>query len=177
MPLSRLFVRSALVLSLAGAAACGGSDAPDAAPASDAAAPAAPAAPSAEAPPAGDGPLVTVWKSPTCGCCTKWVEHMQANGFRTVVHDVDDIDAAKREHGVPGHLGSCHTAEVGGYALEGHVPAEVVRRLLSERPQVAGVAVPGMPIGSPGMEVGSRKDPYDVIAFTKDGQTQVFQTF
>ena len=177
MPLSRFFARSALVLSLAGAAACQGSGSPESAPASDAAAP-APAAPAAQAGQTGDGPLVTVWKSPTCGCCTKWVEHMQANGFRTVVHDVEDIDVPKREHGVPGHLGSCHTAEVGGYALEGHVPAEVVRRLLAERPQVAGVAVPRMPAGSPGMEVpGGHKDPYDVIAFTKDGQTQVYQSF
>lgn len=179
--LSRTPFRAALGLLLAaGLAACGGSGQAEAA-ANDAARPqaeAAPgAAPAAEAKlaSAGSGPLVTVYKSPTCGCCSKWVDHMKENGFQVEVHDVDDIETPKREAGVPGHLGSCHTARVEGFAVEGHVPADVIKRLLRERPQVAGIAVPGMPMGSPGME-GPRTDPYDIIAFTKDGKTEVYES-
>ena len=110
------------------------------------------------------------------GCCTKWVEHMQAAGFRVEVHDVEDaaeLQPVKTELGVPGHLNSCHTAKVEGYALEGHIPADVVKRLLQEKPAVAGLAVPGMPAGSPGME-GPYTERYDIIAFRKDGQTSVY---
>jgi hypothetical protein len=120
------------------------------------------------------GPTVEVFKSPTCGCCANWVKHLEANGFTTKVTDVDDITQVKAKYGVPGRLQSCHTAVVNGYVLEGHVPAADVQRLLKERPSVAGVAVPGMPIGSPGMEQGSLVQPYNVMTFDKQGQTSVF---
>ena len=119
---------------------------------------------------------VDVWKSPTCGCCKDWVAHMEAAGFRVNVHETGN--AAMRERlGIPVALGSCHTARVAGYALEGHVPAADVRRLLRERPEAVGLAVPGMPIGSPGMdgpEYGGRRDPYDVLLVAKGGGTRVF---
>ena len=120
------------------------------------------------------GPTVEVFKSPTCGCCANWVKHLEANGFTTKVTDVEDMTQIKAKYGVPGRLQSCHTAVVNGYVLEGHVPAADVQRLLKERPSVAGVAVPGMPIGSPGMEQGSLVQPYNVMTFDKQGQTNVF---
>ena len=117
---------------------------------------------------------MVVYKSPTCGCCGAWVDHAREAGFEVEVRDMPNVMPIKQEHGVPGHLSSCHTTLVGGYVVEGHVPVEDVRRLLDERPQIAGIAVPGMPAGSPGMEMGSRKDPYDVIAFTRDGAVSVY---
>jgi hypothetical protein len=124
--------------------------------------------------PAGAGaPTMTVYKSPTCGCCTKWVEHVQKNGIAVVAKDVDDVTSLKRDLGVPVALWSCHTGVIEGYAIEGHVPATEIRRLLKERPKLAGVAVPGMPAGSPGME-SPRPDHYDVIAFDTKGRTRVF---
>jgi hypothetical protein len=118
--------------------------------------------------------LVTVYKSPTCGCCKAWVEHLQQAGYRVEVHDTADVQPVKNALGVPGALASCHTAHVGGYAIEGHVPADVIARLLREHPSdVAGLAVPGMPAGSPGME-GMGTEPYDVVAFTKSGATRVY---
>ncbi|ACY48266.1 DUF411 domain-containing protein [Rhodothermus marinus] len=122
-------------------------------------------------------PTLTVFKSPTCGCCGKWVEHMKAAGFNVRVEDVQDLSAIKARFHVPGTLHSCHTAIVEGYVIEGHVPAADVWRLLREKPDVTGLAVPGMPIGSPGMEQGFRVDPYDVLAFTTDGQTRVFARY
>lgn len=119
------------------------------------------------------GPEMVVYKSPTCLCCAKWVEHMEKAGFRTRIETVADLSWVKTEHGVPALLGSCHTGLVGGYAIEGHVPADDVRRLLQERPTVAGLAVPGMPMGSPGME-GPRRERYEVIAFHRDGTGIVF---
>src|SRR5688572_725528 len=108
-------------------------------------------------------PVVSVFKTATCGCCGLWVEHMKANGFDLKVQDVEDISAIKAKLGVRSEVSSCHTSQVGGYVVEGHVPADVVHRLLKERPKVAGIAVPGMPLGSPGMEVpGGRKDSYAV---------------
>lgn len=107
---------------------------------------------------------VTVFKSPSCGCCAKWVEYLRGNGFDVEVQDRDDLDAIKKMAGVPGDLQSCHTASVEGYAIEGHVPVEPIRRLLSERPKVRGLAVPGMPAGSPGME-GPRSESYSVYSF------------
>lgn len=119
-------------------------------------------------------PVVTVYKSPTCGCCTKWVDHMRAAGFTVEVHDMDNVNPLKDEVGVPNALRSCHTAVVNGYTLEGHVPADLVQKLLKEKPKtVAGLAVPGMPMGSPGME-GPRKDAYDVVAYTAGGKTSVY---
>ncbi|MCW5636691.1 MAG: DUF411 domain-containing protein [Rubrivivax sp.] len=134
-------------------------------------------APAAEAAPP-TGALVEVWKSPTCGCCKEWIAHMEAHGFRVRVHDTGNT-AARARLGIPLALGSCHTALVAGYALEGHVPAADVRRLLKEKPQAIGLAVPGMPIGSPGMdgpEYGPRRDPYDVLLVAKDGASRVFSS-
>jgi hypothetical protein len=121
-------------------------------------------------------PVVRVWKSPTCGCCGAWVTHMRQAGFQVEVEDVVDVTPYKVEHGVAPHLQSCHTSLVEGYALEGHVPADDVLRLLEERPEVAGLAVPGMPIGAPGMEVGDQRDRYDVLAFQRDGGTRVWSS-
>jgi hypothetical protein len=118
---------------------------------------------------------VTVYKSPTCGCCGKWVEHMRANGFEVTVNDMPDVAPIKDKQGVPSALRSCHTALVGGYAIEGHVPADLVKKLLKEHPNAAGIAVPGMPMGSPGME-GATKDTYNIVLFDKGGKTSVYAT-
>jgi len=121
-------------------------------------------------------PQMTVYKSATCGCCSKWVEHMQANGFDVKAIDVDDIDKVKRERGVPADAASCHTAIVNGYIVEGHVPADAVLKVLKEKPAIAGIAVPGMPMGSPGMEVpGGQKEAFNIVAFDKAGKTSVYQ--
>jgi hypothetical protein len=121
-------------------------------------------------------PAVTVYKSATCGCCSQWIEHMRSHGFSVKSMDVEDVTAIKNQYGVPASAGSCHTALVGGYVVEGHVPAADVKRLLTEKPKVVGIAVPGMPAGSPGMEVPSgRVDPYDVVSFNKAGQISVFE--
>lgn len=118
---------------------------------------------------------VTVYKNAQCGCCKTWVEHLRRNGFDVTAKDVDDLAAIKKKLGVPPSLGSCHTAVVGAYVVEGHVPAADIRKLLAEKPKVAGIGVPGMPIGSPGMEVpGATADSYDVMAFAKDGKQRVF---
>lgn len=120
-------------------------------------------------------PTVQVYKSPTCGCCANWVKHLQQHGFTTRVTETDDVASIKTQRGVPARVQSCHTAVVDGYVIEGHVPAADVQRLLKERPAVVGIAVPGMPIGSPGMEVpGQKPQAYDVVAFDKQGQTRVF---
>lgn len=132
------------------------------------------AAPRAQQTPAAK-PSVTVYKSPTCGCCSKWVDHMRASGFEVKALDVEDIEAVKRTHGVPEGISSCHTSLVGGYVIEGHVPADAVARVLRERPKIAGIAVPGMPLGSPGMEQGPRKDPYAILSFEKTGKYSVYE--
>ena len=124
---------------------------------------------------AAETPPVVVWKSPTCGCCAKWVEHMEANGFKVAVRDQGNT-AARKQAGIPQTLGSCHTALVGGYAIEGHVPAADVRRLLKDKPDAIGLAVPGMPLGSPGMEQDGRRDRYDVLLVLRGGGTRVFAT-
>ncbi|MPZ21387.1 MAG: DUF411 domain-containing protein [Luteitalea sp.] len=118
---------------------------------------------------------VTVYKTATCGCCAKWNDHLSANGFDVTSKDVeyDALETIKDQHSVPDSMRSCHTAIVGDYVVEGHVPADVVRKLLQERPKVPGIAVPGMPMGSPGME-GFRKDAYDVLTFDAQGKTSVF---
>jgi hypothetical protein len=126
-------------------------------------------------PSAQKGPAVQVYKDPTCGCCSLWVEHLRKAGFSATVSDVQDMNAVKDTYGVPPQARSCHTAVVNGYTIEGHVPAADVQRLLKERPRVVGIGVPGMPIGSPGMEVANVKpQAYDVLAFDKAGQTTVF---
>jgi hypothetical protein len=116
---------------------------------------------------------LTVYKSPTCGCCTNWVQHMKAAGFTVDAHDVNDETLAqvKDTAGVPQSLRSCHVAISGAYAFEGHVPADLVEKVLDEKPRIVGLAVPGMPAGSPGMEMGGRIDHYDVMAFTRDGKS------
>ena len=115
-------------------------------------------------------PVVDVSRSPSCGCCGDWITHMRKAGFTVNDRLIDDLAPLKAQLGVPADLQSCHTAVVDGYAIEGHVPAEDVRRLLSERPAATGLAVPGMPLGSPGMEVGGRAESYEVILFTTSGR-------
>jgi hypothetical protein len=115
---------------------------------------------------------IQVYKSPTCGCCTKWVDHLRDNGFSVTVTELNDVTPIKLENGVPRRLASCHTAIVEGYIVEGHVPAADVRRLLSDRPKISGLAVPGMPVGSPGME-GPNPERYQVLSFGVGG-TRVF---
>lgn len=117
---------------------------------------------------------VVVYRSPSCGCCGKWVKHLKDNNFNVIDNVVHDVDSVKRKYGVPSELASCHTAIVGDYVIEGHVPVEDIEKLLSLKADVSGVAVPGMPVGTPGMEMGDRKDAYKVIAFDKEGRKQVF---
>jgi hypothetical protein len=128
----------------------------------------------AERPAQAKATEMTVYKSPTCGCCGKWIDHMKAAGFQVKVVDMDDLTEIKQASGVPMKLRTCHTAVVSGYAIEGHVPADVVKKLLAEKPAATGIAVPGMPIGSPGMEVGNQKDSYEVFLFDKSGKTSVY---
>jgi hypothetical protein len=123
--------------------------------------------------------LVEVWKDPNCGCCQDWVAHLEQNGFAVKVNDRGN-DTMRAKLGIPPQLGSCHTALVGGYAVEGHVPAREIRRLLKEKPQAVGLTVPGMPVGSPGMDgkvYGDRRDPYDVLLVSKSGGTQVYASY
>jgi hypothetical protein len=120
-------------------------------------------------------PKVTVYKTSSCGCCKLWVDHMKANGFDVQAMDVSsaDVRAVSKAAGLKDEDVSCHTAKIGNYTVEGHVPADDIKRMLKEKPAIAGLSAPGMPQGSPGMEQGS-KEPYDVIAFTKDGKSTVF---
>ena len=120
-----------------------------------------------------------VWKDASCGCCGDWIDHMQSNGFKAIVHDSGN-NAMRARLGLDKRYGSCHTALVGGYVIEGHVPAREVQRLLREKPQALGLAVPGMPIGSPGMDgpvYGGRKDKYDVLLVQRDGSSRVYQAY
>jgi hypothetical protein len=121
-------------------------------------------------------PAIDVYKSASCGCCHGWVEHLQSSGFTVKAHDVENPSGYRTRFGVPQALGSCHTAIVDGYAIEGHVPAREIKRLLVDRPRAKGLAVPSMPLGSPGME-GSRSDPYDVLLFQADGRHAVYQHY
>jgi hypothetical protein len=123
--------------------------------------------------------VVEVWKDPQCGCCKDWVIHLEGNGFQVKVNETGN-NAARARLGIAKEYGSCHTALVAGYALEGHVPAREIRRLLTERPAALGLAVPGMPVGSPGMDggvYGGRKDAYDVLLLAKDGSSKVYQHY
>lgn len=118
---------------------------------------------------------VTVYKSASCGCCKNWVEHMRKAGFEVTPLDVENIGEIKAKYGVPTEVASCHTAVVDGYVVEGHVPSDVVLRFLRERPQVVGIATPGMPVGSPGMEDPSgRTEPYNIVTFDKSGKHTVY---
>ena len=118
---------------------------------------------------------ILVFKSPRCECCDLWVAHLRQQGFKVYVSTQEHLVAVRAKFGVPERLSACHTARAGGYTIEGHVPAADIRRLLRERPAIAGLAVPGMPIGSPGMEQGDRHDPYAVLAFDTQGGTRMFE--
>lgn len=122
---------------------------------------------------AATGDTIEVWKDANCGCCKDWITHMEKHGFTVISHDTPDMTPIKQKHGVGVDLISCHTGVIHGYVVEGHVPADLVRKMLGDKPKIAGLAVPGMPMGSPGMEGGS-KDAYDIVAFSKDGTRAVF---
>lgn len=134
--------------------------------------------PLAAAPPAvaAEKPLLTVWKDPWCGCCTAWARHVEAAGYAVRIIESADLAPVRERLGVPQELAGCHAAEIDGYAVDGHVPAEAIDRLLALRPPVTGIAVPGMPSGSPGME-GGPVDTYDVIAFDREGGARRFMRF
>jgi len=121
-------------------------------------------------------PAIQVFKTPSCGCCHAWVDHLRENGFTVKATDVEDTSPYRSKYKVPNELASCHTGVVAGYALEGHVPAADIKRLLAERPKAYGLAVPRMPMGSPGME-GDRKDPFDVILIRQDGKHAVYRHY
>ncbi|QNA89061.1 DUF411 domain-containing protein [Massilia sp. Dwa41.01b] len=121
-------------------------------------------------------PIVEVYKSASCGCCKGWIRHLEENGLSVRAHDVPDTSEYRAKFGIPQALGSCHSARVGAYAIEGHVPASEIKRLLATKPKAAGLAVPAMPLGSPGME-GPRNDPYDVLLVAKDGKTSVYRHY
>ncbi len=118
-----------------------------------------------------------VYRSPTCGCCKKWVDHMAQNGFRVEDNVTEDMNLIKEKYGVPKNLASCHTAIVNGYVVEGHVPAQDVLKMLSTKPKISGISVPGMPVGTPGMEMGDRKDPYKVISYDAEGKYKIFSDY
>ena len=121
------------------------------------------------------GTPITVYKTPTCGCCKAWVTHLEKNGFAPKTHDLNDLSETKDTLGVPDALRSCHTAVIGRYVIEGHVPADLIKKIAADKPaNILGLAVPGMPAGSPGMEVPGRKDAYDIIAFSRDGKRTVY---
>ena len=121
-------------------------------------------------------PAVSVFKLNECGCCDLWAEHLRKNGFAVSVRAVPDLTPVRVKYGIPNIFGTCHTALVEGYAIEGHVPAADIQRLLRSKPKVAGLAVPGMPAGSPGME-GPRSEPYDVLTFDRNGATQIYARY
>ncbi|HEY3432583.1 MAG TPA: DUF411 domain-containing protein [Rhodocyclaceae bacterium] len=118
-------------------------------------------------------PIAEVFKSPYCGCCEDWVKHLRQNGFLVKTHDLENVSAARRQMGLPDRLSACHTAKIGGYVVEGHVPAADILKLLKEKPKALGLAVPSMPPGSPGME-GPRSIPYETLLVQADGSTTVF---
>jgi hypothetical protein len=122
------------------------------------------------------GETITVYKTATCGCCKQWIAHLQNNGFKVEARDVANLTPIKRRYGVSPELESCHTAVVQGYVIEGHVPAKDIQRLLQERPKISGLAVPDMPVGSPGME-GPNPEPYDVLTFDQAGRTSVYARY
>jgi len=127
------------------------------------------------------GKVVIVWKTPSCGCCKDWVSHLREEGFQVVTNDVSDTAPVRQKLGLPAKFGSCHTAQVGGYVLGGHVPAQDVKRLLREKPVAMGLAVPGMPVGSPGMEMQDDmlgvRDAFDVVLVNADGSSRIFQSY
>ena len=159
-------------------AACGAKDV-----APSAASSTAPVAPGANQAPVGMATVafIEVWKTPTCGCCKLWVEHLEKEGFKVKANDVPQTGSMRTKLGIPDDMGSCHTGLIAGFAIEGHVPVSEIKRLLSEpaslREQVIGLSVPGMPIGAPGMEMGSKRDKFDVMLVLKSGQHRVYQSY
>ncbi len=123
------------------------------------------------------GPSITVYKSPTCECCNKWISHLEKNGFKVKANNTRRLNNIKEQYGIRSEYSSCHTAVIGKYFVEGHVPAKSIERLLKEKPDIKGITVPGMPIGSPGMEVGNRKQNYNVIAVKSDGSLGVYDSY
>lgn len=136
-----------------------------------------PAAQAKTAPVADQPSEIVVNRSPSCGCCGKWVEHLKSSGFNVVDKLVEDVQSIKAKNGVTPEIASCHTALVGGYVVEGHVPVKDIKKMLADKPKIVGIAVPGMPVGTPGMEMGSKKDAYQVIGFDKDHKTHVFSEY
>ncbi len=124
-----------------------------------------------------EGPKIVVYKSPTCGCCKKWASYLQDNGFKVTQINASNMRNVKLNQGIPQQLASCHTAIINGYVVEGHVPVKAILRMLKEKPSIKGITVPGMPIGSPGMEQGGRKDPYSVLAIGHDGSAGVYERY
>ena len=121
--------------------------------------------------------VIEVYRSPSCGCCSKWIAHLKENQFDVKDHVTNDVQVIKDKYGVPEKMASCHTALVNGYVVEGHVPAADIKKLLKLKPAVIGISVPGMPAGTPGMEMGGRKDPYKVVSFDKEKKYQVFSSY
>lgn len=120
---------------------------------------------------------ITVWKTASCGCCKDWVAHLRKNGFDVVTNDVKETASMRSQLGLPEKFGSCHTASLAGYVLEGHVPAREIRRLLREKPAALGLAVPDMPVGSPGMEMGKTRDAFDVLLVLSNGSSRIYQSY
>jgi len=166
----RLFVHLSAITFLA---ACGNADAAPAQSASVDSDGPTPVATAIAADTDQELPAVVVYKSPTCGCCNGWIEHLRAAGFTVDARDVNDLMSVKLDAGVPGPLVTCHTALIDGYVVEGHVPVEAIQQMLADRPDIAGIGVPGMPVGSPGME-GPNPQPYQVIAFDDEGNLSVY---
>lgn len=125
----------------------------------------------------GDDNTMVVYHDPSCGCCTKWIAHMEKSGFKVRDIRTTNLDMVKQRLGVSNHLMSCHTAVIAGYVIEGHVPAADIKRLLEQRPHIRGLSVPGMPVGSPGMEYRGRRQAYDVLMFNGSGDTEVFSHY
>lgn len=122
-------------------------------------------------------PDITVYRDPDCSCCGGWMEHLEAQGFQTNNMPTADVDTLKQQYGIPDDLTSCHTAIVDGYVIEGHVPIEEIKRLLAERPNITGITVPGMPVGTPGMESGDERESFTVFSFDEQGNTEVFNHY
>jgi len=120
---------------------------------------------------------IEVYRSPSCGCCSKWIKHLKENQFSVKDYVTNDVQAIKDEKGVPSEMASCHTAIVNGYVVEGHVPAADILKLIKDKPNVIGISVPGMPVGTPGMDMGGRKDAYQVVSFTKDKKIHVVNSY
>ena len=120
---------------------------------------------------------ITVYRSPSCGCCGIWIDHMKKHGFQITDIKTDDMEAIKQQHNLPSNLASCHTSIIDGYVMEGHIPADDIKRFLKQKPNAKGLAVPAMPLGTPGMEAGERKQPFDVLAFNDNENVEVFKHY